>query len=210
MHGDSSTKVRAAVFPLKSSPPLELQQICKPGFMEWHELCIVVIYPRIRPESSKGSPERNASRIYSGSYRQIKKIYLGPSEPGFLFIGHCAVVAGVCPLALHACKSLTAHFQPHTGASSHPHVVNDTLYSWGLRSSLKPLIGWPQSADMWLCLGACWLTVSPSCPPARMEVPESHRIKRFALLFLVTWAGNCFREQSLYPPVIRKHEHKII
>lgn len=34
----------------------------------------------------------------------------------------------------------------------------------GLRSSLRSLTGWP--VDMWFCLGACWLTPPPTCPPS--------------------------------------------
>lgn len=48
----------------------------------------------------------------------------------------------------------------------------------GLRSSLRSLTGWP--VDMWFCLGACWLTPPPTCPPlAWLVEPQSHRISQF-------------------------------
>lgn len=81
-------------------------------------------------------------------------------EPSFMFIGHCTVVfavfCGLCTLV----KELNARYL--VGFSSPP-MLKLIHGAPGAHNQPDSLIGWPQPADMWLCLGACRLIVAPPC-----------------------------------------------
>lgn len=110
------------------------------------------------------------------------------SEPSFTFIRHRALVLEVFLLALHSCYKKKKKISLHTPPLR---IQLWSCWKWstgllGLISSLPGLIGRPQPADMWLCLGARWLTDPlPACSAA--QVAPSHRRTQFTFLHWPTW-----------------------